>query len=151
MGTHYRGSEREELALNTYIRMTRSLDTIQGKLHRNLKTLGLTMSQLGVLEALLHLGPMCQREMGDKLLMSRANVTTVVDNLERHGLVKRTQDGEDRRMLKLNLTPKGEELIRDVFPKHLAVITGAMEALTDAEQQTLGTLSKKLGIANQDA
>ena len=149
MGTHYRGSDDEQRALNAYIRMTRALDTIQTKLHRNLKTLGLTMSQLGVLEALLHLGPMCQREMGDKLLMSRANVTTVVDNLEKHGLVKRVQDGEDRRMLKLHLTPKGEELIRDVFPKHLAVITETMHALSAEELETLGALSKKLGLANQ--
>ena len=150
MGTHYRGTAAEEQALNVFIKFTRAYDTVSSHLLRSLKSLGLTMSQLGVLEALLHLGPMCQRQMGDKLLMSRANMTTVVDNLERDGYVQRIRSKEDRRLLLLHLTEKGEELIRSVFPQHLAEITRLMNALTPEEQEQYAKLSKKLGMGNQE-
>lgn len=146
MGTHYKGTQSEELSLNAYIKLSRVFDTINSSLLRSLKCQGLTVSQLGVLEAILHLGPMSQREMGDKLLMSRANITTVVDNLERDGLVKRVASKEDRRVYMLHMTPKGKELISDAFPKHVAEIERLMTNLDSRELEQLASLCKKLGL-----
>ena len=52
---------------------------------------GLTPTQLGVLEAILHKGPLTQRELGRKVLTSAGNMTDVVDKLEARGLVRRTR------------------------------------------------------------
>ena len=49
----------------------------------------LTVGQFGTLEALLHLGPLCRRDLGRKLLRSGGNITVVVGNLARRGLVRR--------------------------------------------------------------
>ena len=148
MGTHYSGTAKDILALNTFIRFSRASETLNSRLNRHLKDLGLTVSQLGILETLLHLGPMCQREVGDKLLKSRANVTTVVDNLEKQGLVQRVSAPEDRRMQQLHLTAKGKALIERAFPLHKDVIVSCMGTLTPEEQKTFGQLCKKLGMAN---
>lgn len=105
----------------------------------------LTVSQFGVLEALLHLGPMCQRELGQKILKSSGNITMVVDNLEKQGLVIRQRDGEDRRFVTVHLTEEGSRLIGEIFPRHVAAIVEEMSILTAVEQEELGHLCRKLG------
>jgi MarR family 2-MHQ and catechol resistance regulon transcriptional repressor len=98
-----------------------------------------------VLEALYHLGSMCQSDIGAKLLRSGGNITLVIDNLEKRGLVRRQRDSDDRRMVFVSLTDAGRELIAYIFPQHLKSIQQEMEILTPEEQDTLGVLCRKLG------
>jgi len=107
---------------------------------------GLTISQFGVLEALHHKGPLCQRDIAAKILKSTGNITLVIDNLEKQGLVKRERTSEDRRYLSVRLTEQGEELICSVFADVEAEIVEEMNRLTIEEQATLGRLCKKLGL-----
>ena len=98
MPSHYNGTSQELQALDTFIKLTRAVDSLYSRLARR-GTLGdLTLSQFGVLEALYHLGSMSQSEICSKLLKSGGNMTLVIDNLEKHGLVQRNQDVEDRRI-----------------------------------------------------
>jgi MarR family 2-MHQ and catechol resistance regulon transcriptional repressor len=106
---------------------------------------GITTSQLGILEALFHLGPMCQRALGDKLLRSGGNITMVIDNLEKHGLVQRVRQKEDRRMIMIHLTPQGRKLISRVLPQHAKEVVKEMSNLTATEQEQLRRLCRKLG------
>ncbi|HEV8585888.1 MAG TPA: MarR family winged helix-turn-helix transcriptional regulator [Methylomirabilota bacterium] len=147
MGTHYKGRPAEVRALDAYIKLTRAGSAVGARLGRRLAAEGLTPTQLGVLEALLHLGPLGQRALGGKLLMSGANITTVVDNLERRGLVRRERRGDDRRNVTVHLTADGRRLITRIFPGHVAAIVEAFAALTPGEQETLGRLAKKLGLS----
>lgn len=145
MPTHYQGTEQEILALNTFIKLTRATDSLLARLSRR-GTLGeLTLRQLGVLESLHHLGPLRQGQISAKLLKSGGNITLVVDNLEKRGLVQRQRDAEDRRAVVVSLTAAGQELISGIFPAHVADIVAEMSALTAEEQQTLGRLCRKLG------
>ena len=96
----------------------------------------------------MHLGPMCQRELGVKILKSSGNVTMVVDNLEKRGLVARRRSVEDRRVTEVDLTAKGRALIKGIFPRHAAEITAEMGRLTAAEQKQLGALCRKLGLVD---
>ena len=147
MGTHYDGRPAEVRALDTYIKLTRAVSSLGARLGPGLAAAGLTPTQLGVLEALLHLGPLGQRVLGDKLLMSGGNITTVVDNLERRGLVRRERSSDDRRNITVHLTAEGRRLISKVFPGHVRAIVEAFSALTTTEQETLGRLAKKLGLS----
>ena len=148
MPTHYQGDPVTTLALDTFIKLTRAAGAIETRLLRR-GTLGdLTLSQFGVLETLYHLGPLCQGVLSSKLLKSTGNITLVLDNLEKRGLVKRVREQEDRRMVLITLTPQGEELIARIFPAQAAAITEEMAVLTLAEQETLGQLSRKLGLGN---
>jgi len=147
MVTHYQGTEREVRALNAYIKLLRAAESVVARLSHALREEdGLTISQFGALEALLHLGPMCQRELGSKLLKSSGNITMVVDNLEKRGLVERRREGDDRRMVTVLLTPEGQKLIADIFPRHAALIADEMSVLTPDEQDTLGCLCRRVGL-----
>jgi MarR family 2-MHQ and catechol resistance regulon transcriptional repressor len=118
---------------------------VQTRLSAGLDRHGITTSQLGILEALFHLGPMCQRALGDKLLRSGGNITMVIDNLEKHGLVERVRQKEDRRMIMIHLTPTGRKLISRVLPLHAKDVVKEMSRLTASEQEELRRLCRKLG------
>ncbi|HSL23534.1 MAG TPA: MarR family transcriptional regulator [Vicinamibacterales bacterium] len=148
MGTHHRGSAAEVAALNAYIKLRRAVGAIDARLVRALGEQGLTETQFGVLEVLYHLGPMCQRDIAAKQFTSGANMTMVVNNLEKNGLVRRVRGDEDRRQYFVELTPEGKGLIRKIFPAHVQRILAAFSALTRDEQAQLGTLCRKLGLAN---
>lgn len=149
MPTHYTGTLRETLALNTFIKLTRATDSLQMRLARRGAHPTLSVSQFGVLETLYHLGSMCQHELATKLLKSGGNITLVIDNLEKRGLVQRQRDVQDRRMLVVSLTEAGQELIAAVFPSQVQSIVEEMKALSPEELDTLGRLCRKLGKADQ--
>jgi MarR family transcriptional regulator, 2-MHQ and catechol-resistance regulon repressor len=149
MPTHYKGTAEEELALDTMIKFTRANSSFEARMLSH-GTLGdLTLSQFGVLEILYHLGPMCQGQLSQKLLKSTGNITMVLDNLEKYGLVRRIRSVEDRRMVMLELTQAGRERIAEIFPRHVAVVVAEMSALTPEEQRVFGELSKKLGMGGR--
>lgn len=145
MPTHYSGTSQQVLALDTFIKFTRAISTLETHLYQSDTFEGLTPSQFGVLETLYHLGPLCQGELSSKLLKSTGNMTLVLDNLEKQGLVRRERESEDRRLVTVHLTPTGELTIRRIFPQVAAQITALLSALTAEEQETLGQLCKKLG------
>jgi MarR family 2-MHQ and catechol resistance regulon transcriptional repressor len=145
MGTHFKGTSQEVLALDGFIKLMRATDSVSAYLARHTEAAGLTTGQFGALEALLHLGPMKQRDLGAKLLRSGSNVTMVLDNLERRGLVRRTRRKDDRRAIEVALTAEGRRLITDLFPQHARRITRLFGALSSRDQRRLGTLCKTLG------
>jgi MarR family 2-MHQ and catechol resistance regulon transcriptional repressor len=150
MATQYDGTDEEERALNAYIRFTRAFDTIDREIGETFRARDLTSGQFGVLETIYHLGPMYQGQLGEKLLQSKGNTSTIVSNLVERDLVERRRDEDDRRYVKIHLTAEGEELIEDLFPGHLRRIKDTFDALEAEEIEELGRLCKKLGLANAD-
>jgi MarR family 2-MHQ and catechol resistance regulon transcriptional repressor len=145
MPSHYQGRRDTIRALNAYINLARASDSLLGRMSAGLERNGLTMGQFGVLETLLHLGPMCQRTLGQKLLRSGGNITLVVDNLEKHGWVRRERQRDDRRMIMIHLTLEGRKLIEGVFPEHARAIKKEMSVLKPQEQESLRRLCRKVG------
>ena len=146
MRQRYRGNKAETRALRTYVKLMRATESVTARTHRHLSSTGLTISQFAVLEALYQLGPLSQREIGQKILRSSGNITMVIDNLEKTGRVRRERNEADRRFFIVHLTDKGYNLINNIFPPHAAVIAKDLGVLTAAEQDTLGRLCKKLGL-----
>lgn len=145
MPTHYVGTPEEVLALDTFIKLTRATNSVLARIAHRSTHPDLSPSQFGTLEALYHLGAMSQTEICGKLLKSGGNTTLVIDNLEKRGLVQRRRDPEDRRVVMVELTTAGQELISAIFPRHAEVVAEEMAVLTPEEQRTLGDLCKKLG------
>lgn len=132
-------------ALNVYVKLMRATNSATNRIHRHLKEDNLTISQFAVLEALYHLGPLCQGELVDKILKSNANLTTVVDSLEKKRLVRRQRSDSDRRRVTVYLTESGEELIARVFPRHGEVVAKEFASLNRQDKATLTSILKKLG------
>jgi MarR family 2-MHQ and catechol resistance regulon transcriptional repressor len=147
MGTKYRGSQDEVRALSALINLMRAADALAASLQREVAGEGLTGSQFGILEALLHLGPTCQGELAGKLLRSGGSVTSVVDGLEKKGLVERRRDGSDKRFVTVRLTAKGSKLIGGLFPAHAKVVARQFSALSAPEQDELRRLCREVGKA----
>ena len=74
-------------ALGAYVKLLRAGRAVLARVEPRLAAAGLTPTQFGVLEAILHKGPLGQRELGRKVLTSPGNMTDVVDKLEARGLV----------------------------------------------------------------
>jgi MarR family 2-MHQ and catechol resistance regulon transcriptional repressor len=123
----------------------RAAESVSSRASRHLSAVRLTVGQFGALEALYHLGPLCQRDLGHKLLRSGGNIVMVVDNLENRGLVERRRGREDRRFVTVHLTREGRRLISRVFPRHAAAIVEEMKTLSASEQQELGHLCRLVG------
>lgn len=145
MATHHRGNDAERRALDAYIKLMRAADSVTAAVQPALAEAGLTLGQFGVLETLMHLGPLPQHELASKLLRSSGNTSVVLANLERAGLVQRRRRNEDRRVQVVSLTPRGQQLIGEIFPRHAASLTRRMAALAPQEQEALGALCRTLG------
>lgn len=133
----------DKLALTTFIKLVRAAETVTADVHAELTESCLSISQFGVLEALFHLGPMYQKDIAQKILKSAGNITMVIDNLEKRGLVKRIRNEKDRRYFDIHLTDEGKTLIAAFFPRHAERIRQKMAVLSEAEQRALGDLLRK--------
>lgn len=146
MPTKYQGTDEEVRSLNAFIKLSRASESITNRLIKNLSCHGLTISQFGVLEALLHLGCQNQKELGAKLLKSGGNITMVIDNLVKRGYVTRVTDPNDRRAVIISLTEEGKAFIEEYFPLHLEKIVEEFSVLTPEENKELARLCKKVGM-----
>lgn len=133
------------LALDTFVKLMRCTETVKYQVHQHLMKVGITESQLAVLEVIYHKGSMNQQLIGHKILKSKSNLTTVLENLEKSGLIARELSPKDRRNRLVSLTEKGEALISAIFPEHTDKITTVFSSLSQKEQIFLGILCKKLG------
>lgn len=145
MPSAFQGQADEILALNTFIKLMRASDSVVSRVHRHLDEWELTVSQFGVLDALMHLGAMRQKDLAHKILRSSGNLTMVIGNLEKRGLVRRERSISDRRVIVVYLTTEGECLINEIFPKHVEIIKKEFSILTADQQIELGDLCRILG------
>jgi MarR family 2-MHQ and catechol resistance regulon transcriptional repressor len=151
VGTNYRGTRRQLRALDPYRKLRRATSSTSGGLYTALFIEErLTESQFGVLDALYHLGPLSPGQLSTKLFRSSSNLTTVIANMERDGLVRRTRDPDDGRAHVVNLTARGRRLIQRLIPTHVERVARAMSALSPHEQEELGRLCRKLGRSLSD-
>src|SRR3954453_22109189 len=72
---------------------------------------GLGLSDFGVLEVLLHKGPLPVNTIGPGLDLTPGSISIAVDRLFEKGLVSRVESTEDRRVRIVTLTPRGKNLI----------------------------------------
>jgi len=145
MPTHHHGPPHEIAALDAYIKLMRATDSVTSRVNEALPH-GLTVTQFGVLETLLHLGPLCQSQLATKLLKSTGNLTLVIANLEKACLVHRARQLDDLRFILITLTPRGRRVIADIFPKIAERIAAEFSILSGSELSELGRLTKKLGL-----
>lgn len=145
MGSRHQGPAEEKRALDALVKLVRCAASVQARLEPALRAEGFTGNQFGVLEALLHLGPLEPCQLGPRLLTSRPNVILLVDQLEERGLVRRAPVPGDRRRVRVELTAAGKRAIAKAFAGHVRRVVREMSALSAGEQEGLARLCKRLG------
>jgi len=147
MKTTKKYGKRADLALSLLVKLVRASDTMAMLTAKDIVRYGLTPPQFSILETLGHLGPMLVKEIGSKKLMTGGNMTVVIDNLEKQGLVERAVCPTDRRATYIRLTEKGQKLFNEVFIQHAKYVEELVwSALTEDEIEQLSALLKKLGL-----
>ncbi|WP_377702349.1 MarR family winged helix-turn-helix transcriptional regulator [Pseudoduganella sp. UC29_71] len=81
---------------------------------------GLTHAQFDIIATLGNTDGMSYKELGDKTLITKGTMTGVIERLEQKGLVERQRSLDDKRSWFIRLTPQGEQVFREVFPKVIA-------------------------------
>jgi DNA-binding MarR family transcriptional regulator len=87
-----------------------------------------------------------QAQISDMMLVNRANITSLVDRMEKAGLVTRTAHSNDRRFNIIKLTGKGEKLFTKVEPHYIEQIHKAMSSLEEPELKKLMTMLEKVRV-----
>ncbi len=139
-------SPSKSQALDLWVKLARSFAVFNKGAVNHIRSTGLTPSQFAVVECLGHKGGMTLGELSQKMLMSCGNITVVVDNLEKEGLVERLRCENDRRVVYVNLTASGQQHFDAIFPEHADRIEALASVLSDSEQKQLAGLLKKLGL-----
>ena len=132
-----------KLELSTLITFTRAEHAIHKKELETIKKSGLTTAQFGVLEALYNKGDLRIYEIIEKILTTSGNITVVIKNLEKDGLVKKNLDPKDKRSTIISITDEGKKIIEDILPDHIKNISNIFSVLTDEEKVTLINILKK--------
>ena len=106
---------------------------------------GLGLSDFGVLEALLHKGPLPVNAIGPIVDLTPGSISVAVDRLHAKGLVSRVESGEDRRVRIVALTPSGNDLIVPAFRKHSGQMRRVFSELSPEELRGFEVALKKIG------
>lgn len=112
---------------------------------------GLCLSDFMVLEVLLHKGPMAISDIGRKVLLANASMTSAVDRLERKSFVVRRNSESDRRAKIVELTSQGSAFISELYERHVRDLEVVTNVLSDREKLQLRKLLKKLGRSAETA
>lgn len=98
----------------------------------------LTVAQFNVLFALKYKkGDITQSTLSQRLVVTRASMTSVLDKLEEKGLVERHAVPENRRIYHIALTPEGRKRVNEIEPMYRDDLHAVMSELTDAECRAL--------------
>lgn len=122
----------------------------QGLVHEALAEFGLSTAAFDVLASLRRSGPDFRRTAGQLAeigLISSGGLTQRIDRLERAGLVERTKEPHDRRVVYIQLTPAGQKLIDEVLERHFAEQNEMLSGLTRTEQRQLAGLLSRLEVS----
>jgi len=111
---------------------------------RRVRGLGLTRAQWLVI-ARVHRRPgLSQSEVADLLEIEKATAGRLIDRMERKGWIERRAEPRDRRVNRLHLTRRGEQLHAEIWPLAEATVDHALGDLTAAERRLLTTLMARV-------
>ena len=82
-------------------------------------------------------------EIIESILTTSGNMTVVIKNLEKDGLINKTIDPKDKRSSIISITEKGINIIEEMLPSHIENINSIFNVLTEDEKITLKNILKK--------
>jgi MarR family 2-MHQ and catechol resistance regulon transcriptional repressor len=143
-GPRYSGFDQQSIEI--VLNFLYTYDQLHQTVSRYMGEYGLSKSSLNILMLLRHGSDegMQLHDLGELLLVSRANITGLMDHLEDKGYVKRTVDPHDRRARQARITAKGEALLDEFMPVHYRNLETLLRSLSSEERQTIVELLKKM-------
>jgi MarR family transcriptional regulator, 2-MHQ and catechol-resistance regulon repressor len=129
----------------TWLVMMKAMRALTRYAAAGIEETGLGLSDFGVLEILLHRGPLPVNTIGPLVDLTPGSISIAIDRLVAKGLVSRVESAEDRRVRIVALTPRGKDLIASAFRKHSAQMKKVFSELSAEELRGLEAALKKVG------
>jgi MarR family 2-MHQ and catechol resistance regulon transcriptional repressor len=139
-----KGDKKRRRALDAYARLQRAASLSSARVDQAVNSFGLSASQLGVLDILSDRGPLHQQELVRALGRSKAQMTSIIDALEKREAVRRERHATDRRFMTVHLTDNGQALLVKAAPVRADAIVALMRELTGEQRSRLARLCRRL-------
>ena len=115
-------------------RIVKALHTYSREVDRQF---GLTGPQLWALKTLLREGPLSTGQLAEALAVHQSSISLLLVRLEKRGMVRRVRDGRDRRVTRVELSPKGANLAGRAPEAAQGRLLHGLDAMSNAEVQKL--------------
>jgi DNA-binding MarR family transcriptional regulator len=148
--------EMDRRSTEVLINLIRTDSLVTTALSRRFRRHGLSLSGFNAM-VIIRQAPegVNPREIADRLLVTRAAVTAILDALEAKGLIRRNPSGADGRMSLIAITPTGKRLLDSILPEHFAAERAMASVLGANEKELLisllGRLQLHLGAEDEAA
>lgn len=140
---------KEQPSYELTIAVLATADAFLRESQRLFRPLGLTGAQYNVLNILAGVpGGMSQRELGDRLVVDRSNVTGLLDRMSRAGWVRREDHPADRRVYRVTLTPAGRRIWAKADALYRAAAAQVTRRLTAKRMQEATAMLRSLEAAS---
>ncbi|MDR6999196.1 MarR family transcriptional regulator [Neobacillus niacini] len=127
-----------------FLALMQTSKAIQERIKEEMINNKLSITEFSVLEVLYHKGKQTIQQIGHCILFSSGSMTYVIDKLEQKGLLKRNDCPNDRRVIHVTLTDKGNELMKEIMPKHHEFVNNMFQSINSDEAKTLVQLLEKV-------
>jgi len=133
-----------------WIAVVQAEKAIVRALTKALQPFDLKIAQLDLLMNLYRHPGTSQHDIARKLLVGRSNVTMLMPQMEKQGLIRREGDAKDKRVLRLYLTEKGEDVLLKALKAYTALIDRVMASSTPAQCDAMGDQMRKISEMLKD-
>ena len=118
--------------------------TLRGRLGKQLEGLELTLADVATLAALVDLGPRSQRLLAEHVRVHPADMTRLIEALERRSLIVRDRDPGDNRRRLVSVTASGRAALQKAVTLAQGIEDDALSVLTPTERRHMRTALPKL-------
>ena len=134
----------ENPRFRNWVASARACQLVQQTLARALKPLDIKPPHLDILVNLMRTEGISQQDLARKLLVGRSNITMLLPQLEKRGLIERRSDGSDKRVLRLFLTGGGYRLAEKAIAIQARIIDEIMSLSTAEECEIVGDSMRRV-------
>ncbi|MCF6461884.1 MarR family winged helix-turn-helix transcriptional regulator [Clostridium sp. Cult1] len=115
-----------------------------------LNDFNITIPQFSALQILIYNGELTIGELSQKMALACSTITDLVDRMEKNQLVVRKKDEKDKRVVRIEVLPKGHDIVKKVLEKRVKFLDSKMVDLTDEEKVSLSKGLESLYNAMKD-
>ncbi|MDD4884648.1 MAG: MarR family winged helix-turn-helix transcriptional regulator [Sulfuricurvum sp.] len=136
--------ENIALSLSTWVELMKAFSKIRSLEMELIEANGLTIGQFSLLELLYHRGSQSVGAATTLAMSTPGNMTVVVKNLAKQGMIVVDKDPKDKRISTLSISEKGSELMKNLFPEHAKRIDRFLSGLDNDDKEAVKKLLRKL-------
>ncbi|TCU66395.1 DNA-binding MarR family transcriptional regulator [Tissierella praeacuta] len=115
-----------------------------------LSDFNITVPQFSALQILINYGDMTIGELSQKMALACSTITDLIDRMEKSDLVIRKKDKKDKRVVRVEVLPKGYDILEKVLKKRIDFLTGKLSDFSDEDKDKLNLGLKSLYEAMKD-